>query len=350
MQVPRGESSIKSSKIIAEIGLVHEGSIGLALSMARSAIVAGADIVKFQAHFPEFESSSSEKFRKHFSYQDKTRWDYWQRTGFTIDQWKLLKKDVESNGAKFAVSVFSAYAARVFMDMSVEYLKLGSGDFTNMELRESLQEFTGIVLLSCGMATWDEIDLAANWIRNSSASPNSAILQCTSMYPTPLNLVGLNVMLQIAERYGVPSGISDHTQGISSSLAALAYGASYIEKHYVLSHEMFGPDVSSSITPNELRTLCLFRDELGQILSDVDKDEISEKLSEIRHLFGRSLGLKRSFDIGEKPSLEDFCMRKPSGGLAWSERMLFVGKPLKRRYETNELISVDHFDMKDFDS
>lgn len=330
-------------KIIAEIGLGHEGSVGLAISMAQAAIEAGADIVKFQAHFPDQESSEKEKFRVSFSKQDESRWDYWNRTSFSATQWEVIRGSVEEFGAEFAVSVFSAYAVELFKSQSVRYLKLGSGDLTNPELRDSLKSFDGTLILSTGLATWEEIQDASTWIKAGPFDSNSALLQCTSMYPTPLNRVGLNVMLRISEELLLPSGLSDHSVGISSALTALVLGARYIEKHFVLHKYFFGPDVKSSIVPEELEALCRFRDELVDLRSEVDKDEIALSLAPTKALFGRSLGLRRSFRKGEIPQVQDYCLRKPSGGLDWHVRKQLLGMPLLRDYSERDLLTLEHF-------
>lgn len=333
-------------KIIAEIGLSHEGSVGLAIAMSESAIKAGADIIKFQAHFPSQESSEAEKFRVAFSKQDNSRWDYWERTSFSLSQWEIIKASVEELGADFAVSVFSAYAVESFINQSTKYIKLGSGDLTNPELMEALVDYEGTVILSSGLATWNEIVHASKWIKESNFDPASALLQCTSLYPTPLNLVGLNVMSRISSELDLPSGLSDHSIGISSALTALVHGASYIEKHFILHKSFFGPDAKSSIIPDELETLCRFRDDLVELRSVVDKDELALTLAPTKALFGRSLGLRKSFFKGETPQLNDFCLRKPSGGLDWQLRQRIQGLPLVKDYSERELLTLDHFGIK----
>lgn len=333
------------TRLIAEIGLTHEGSLGLAISMAKVAIQSGADIVKFQAHFPEYESSRFEKFRVAFSVQDKSRWDYWQRTSFTVLQWELLKNFVEKHGARFSTSVFSSHAFDLMKNIGVEVIKIGSADLNNEELLENLQDFRGTLIFSTGMARWDEIRKVADWLKMSNSSPESAILQCTSSYPTALNKVGINVMNQISEEFDVYSGLSDHSRGINSSISAIVKGAHYIEKHVVLSPFMFGPDVTSSITMEEFAKLREFRDDYLSISTPVDKDLVAEELSELRILFGRSLALKEDKQAGEKVSLEDFCLRKPFGGFSWEEKTGLVGRVLSKPYRTSEILNESHFNF-----
>ena len=242
-------------RLIAEVGLAHDGSLGNALGLAKAAIKNGADIIKFQVHFPDEESSHLEQFRTSFSLQDSTRWNYWERTAFSFKQWKLLKSEIENLGGIFSASVFSSFALKMMRELDTNILKLGSGDLGNEELLECLEDYEGTLILSSGMATFAEISEAAKWLNESKCDENSAILQCTSKYPTKLEEVGLNVMSRIIKEFEVKSGLSDHSEGINASIAAITLGASYIEKHVVYSKEMFGPDVSSSIEFRDLSFL-----------------------------------------------------------------------------------------------
>lgn len=331
------------TRLIAEIGLTHEGSLGLALSLATASINAGADIVKFQCHIAEFESSKDESFRIKFSLQDSSRWEYWERTSFKVDQWKILKDEVEKAGAVFGVSVFSKEALLQMLKINVDFIKIGSGDLLNFEIREALSDFTGTLVLSTGMATWKEVIEAADWMRSENFSKDSAILQCTSKYPTNLEEVGLNVMQDIQSQLQIKSGLSDHTKGINSSIAAIASGAQYVEKHVVFSREMFGPDVSSSVDFHEFNLLRVFRDDFKKIATPVNKDQLAEQLRSTKELFGRSLGLVRDFARGETPLLSDFNLRKPAGGLGWGDRLHLAGQTLTQDYNVSDLLTNEHF-------
>lgn len=341
-----GENSyipFSNTMIIAEIGLSHDGSLGNAINLAIESIKNGADIIKFQVHYPEEESSVNEKFRINFSYQDKSRWEYWKRTSFNFNQWKIIKTEVEKSGGIFGASVFSSYALNMMLDLNIKVLKLGSGDIANEELLDELSSFNETLILSTGMSSMAEISHAVNWLNSSLCNTNSAILQCTSLYPTPFEKVGLNIMLEIIRKFGIKSGLSDHSQGISASIAAATLGASYIEKHVVYSKNMFGPDATSSIEFHELRMLRQYIDDLRKLSTLVDKDFEISHLNDMRITFGRSLALKKSMKKGTVPQIKDFCLRKPAGGLKWQNRFDFEGLPLKSDYTIGEILTLEHF-------
>lgn len=335
---------LEKCKLIAEIGLTHEGSLGFAFKFIESAKLAGADMVKFQFHLPEAESSKVEQFRVKFSLQDKTRWEYWQRTSFSISEWEKIIEKCNEELIEFCVSVFSGAAANKMISLGVKNIKLGSGDLTNGEIHEKLVNWSGNLFLSTGLATHEEIDSTINFFQNYFSHNQLTVFQCTSKYPTSLDEVGINVMEEIRAKWKVKSGLSDHTDGIDSAKVAICFGANAIEKHVVFSKEMFGPDVSSSITFNELRQLSSFRDNFLRIMEKVDKNKIAKGLENERKLFGRSLGLNREFQKGEILKEDDFCLRKPAGGLAWHDRHSLIGKKLRRDVELGELLQLEYFD------
>ena len=332
-------------KIIAEIGLSHEGSLGLAKSSIDAALNAGADIVKFQVHSPFHESSKNEKFRINFSDQDSTRSEYWERTSFSYPEWQILINHCEKIGIEFSASVFNTYSLQQMIDLGIKTIKLGSGDLINQEFQEALQDYPGYLILSTGMATWSEIEYAIISYEKFHLEKRLAILQCTSKYPTALNQVGMNIMEKISNTFNVDSGLSDHTNNLSASYVAIVKGAKFLEKHVVFSRLMFGPDVGSSIDFSELKQLCDFRDDFIEIAQPIEKDLIAEELLETRILFGRSLGLKSNFPQGHELKIGDFCLRKPHGGLSWANRLDLVGMNLVKPYFHDEILEFSHLGL-----
>lgn len=322
--------------IIAEIGLVHDGSLGTTHSYIDAVADAGADAIKFQTHIPEAESTSDETFRLKFSYQDDTRYDYWKRTGFTFEQWEGLFQHCEKRGLCFLSTPFSATAVDWLEQIGVSGWKVGSGDLTNREIREALLRTGKPIIFSAGLALWEEIgDAAADCkARNIPV----AILQCTSKYPSPLEETGLNVIDEIQSSFGIPSGLSDHSGTIFPALAAFAIGAPILEIHVVYDKRMFGPDVKASITLDDLAFLVKAREAFGLIATPVDKDQEISKMGSMRNLFGRSLALRRDLEKGTVLAEEHLTLKKPGTGIPHSAMEEIVGKSLKTDVPASRLL------------
>jgi N-acetylneuraminate synthase len=233
------------------------------------------------------------------------------------------------------------------IDLGVKNIKLGSGDLTNKEILDVLKGWRGNLFISTGLATFSEIEEAITIYSEFLSNGRLTVFQCTSKYPTPLNQVGINVMEKIRSRWKVDIGLSDHSVGIDAAIVAICSGADIIEKHVTFSKSMFGPDVSSSVTFEELSRLANFRDNYQLIIQQVDKDALSNDLSNERLIFGRSLGLKREFRKGEVVAEQDFCLRKPGGGLNWEERKLLVGQKLIRDIELGDFVTLSDFNIEE---
>ncbi len=337
----------EKSLISAELGLSHEGSLGFATKFIESCAGAGVDLIKFQMHFADAESSAREKFRVNFSLQDKTRWDYWKRTEFTVDQWKMLFDTCIDFDVAPQVTVFSYRAIEFCQELGIDHIKLGSGDLDNLELGALILDWYDVnqnlsLTISTGMASMEEIDDAIKRFEKLSSRQQLIVLQCTSMYPTPLEKVGLSIMSEIRSSYGVRVGLSDHSVGLTASMLAISMGADLVERHVVFDRRMFGPDTSSSITLDELQQLTRFRDEYRILSKSTSKNQLAIELNEQKKLFGRSLALKKSLPQGSTISSDDFCLKKPSGGYGWENRNLFLGKALVRDYDKMDLLEESH--------
>lgn len=248
-KVSPGEAAL----IIGEVAQAHDGSLGTAHAFIDAIAAAGADAVKFQAHFAEAESTPAEKFRVPFSKQDASRYDYWKRTEFSEEQWAGLAQHAKEKGLLFLCSPFSLRAVEMLKRLDVPAWKVASGEITNLPMVEEMARSGKPLLISAGMSPWDELDRVVKFVE-SKAAP-FALFQCTTAYPCPPEEVGLNVMEEMRARYNVPVGLSDHSGKIFAGLAAAALGANMIEVHVTLSREMFGPDVPASLTPTELGQL-----------------------------------------------------------------------------------------------
>jgi N-acetylneuraminate synthase len=237
--------------LIAEIGSVHDGSLGNALRLVEVASECGANAVKFQTHIPEAETLPGAPSPSYF--RQEARFDYFRRTSFTIDQWNVIREACQKHGVAFLSSPFSEEAVDLLERLEMTQYKVPSGEVTNLPLLEKIAQLKKPIILSSGMSNWAELDRAVAVIRKHHTK--LTILQCTSEYPCSYERVGLNVMLEMKERYGLPVGLSDHTVTPYATYAAVTLGASMIERHVTFSRKMYGSDAKHSLEPGEFAEL-----------------------------------------------------------------------------------------------
>jgi N-acetylneuraminate synthase len=323
--------------VVAEIAQAHDGSLGTAHAYVDAAAEAGAHAVKFQTHIAAAESTRAEPWRKRFSRQDESRYDYWRRMEFSVEQWGGLAEHARERGLAFLSTPFSLEAADLLERVGVAAWKIGSAEVVHTPLVRRVAR-TGLpVLLSSGMCTFGELDVAVECVRATGAP--LAVLQCTSAYPCPPEKVGLNMLAELQTRYGCPVGLSDHSGTIYSSLAAVALGASLLEVHVVFDRRCFGPDVDASITVDELAKLTQGVDFLGKALSNpIRKNEAAEEYAEYRRIFGRSIVAARGLPAGTVLSLSNVGFKKPGGGLPAIAWEAIEGRRLRKALELDERI------------
>ena len=324
-------------KIIAEIAQYHDGSLGRAHAMIDALADTGVSAVKFQTHIAEYESSIYEPWRIKFSYQDETRYDYWKRMEFSKAAWIELKTHAEERCLEFISSPFSLEGAEMLEDIGISTWKLASGEIGNKLLTSFLLSTHKPIICSSGMSTWSELD---DFVSEAKARKiDLTILQCTSKYPTAPRDVGLNNITAIADRYQVKSGLSDHSGTIYPALAATVLGAACIEVHACMSRQDYGPDVSSSLTIEQIRDMCNGIHMIEEMLSHpVDKDMMADELDIMRKTFTKSLCVARDSAPGTVLTREDLIALKPLRGITVSELDNVIGKKIVNRLEKYEVI------------
>ncbi|MGB0909593.1 MAG: N-acetylneuraminate synthase family protein [Nitrospirales bacterium] len=315
--------------IIAEVGQSHDGSLGLAHAFIDAIADAGADAVKFQTHIASAESTPAEPWRKSFSLQDVTRYDYWRRMEFTKEQWLGLRDHAKKRGIGFLSSPFSLEAVDLLTQVGVEAWKVPSGEITNFPLLEAMAATNVPLILSTGMSPVAEIDQAIQHIRERAQA--LAVFQCTSLYPCPPEQIGLNVLSMFRERYGCSVGLSDHSGTIYPGLAAVAMGIEVLEVHVTLTREMFGPDVPASITTQELRQLVEGIRVIERMKANpVDKSSTPEDIASLREIFMKSIVAKDDLREGTVLEYSHLMIKKPGTGVPPSQLSLLIGRRLRR--------------------
>jgi N-acetylneuraminate synthase len=304
--------------IIAEVGQNHDGSLGIAHSFIDAISTTGANAVKFQAHIASEESSSLDVFRVPFSYEDANRYEYWKRMEFSLEEWTGLKQHAEDKGLIFLCTPFSLKSVELLEQIGIRCWKVGSGELTFLPMLERIASTQKPAYLSTGMATISEIREAVSLFRRASC--RYTLMQCTSQYPVNPEQIGLNVIQEMKQMFDCCVGFSDHSGTIFPSLAATVLGASAVEVHVTFSPHLFGPDVSSSITIEELAELCKGVRFLERAMGNpVNKDSMATNLEKERSIFGRTGIARRDIRIGEALGPTNVQYVKPSTGYSISD-------------------------------
>lgn len=329
------------TQVIGEVALSHDGSLGLAHAYIDVIARCGADAVKFQTHIASAESTTREQFRVQFSRQDATRYDYWQRTSFTPEQWAGLAQHANERNIAFLSTPFSLEACELLERIGVSAWKVGSGEVSNIPMLQYMAMTGRPIWLSSGMSSWQELDRSVAAIRQHTT--DLVVFQCTTAYPCPPELTGLNVIADIRNRFKCPVGLSDHSGTIYPGLAAVALGATHLELHVTMSRDMFGPDVPASVTTNEFTKLIEGVRFLEKALaSPVDKDGFAESAAPLRKLFSKSLVAARRLRKGEILTASDVAFKKPGDGIPAGDIDQFIGRKLLADLEPNDALMPHH--------
>jgi len=314
--------------IIAEIGNLHDGSSDLARSFIREVAGCGADAIKFQTHIFKAESLPDAPNPPYF--KNESRKEYFERTTFDLRQWEMIKVFTEEEcGLEFISSPFSPEAVDLLEKLRVRTYKIPSGEVTNTPLLLKVAKTGKRVLLSSGMSSWDELDQAVKTLKRNGC-PKPVILQCTSEYPCPPHKVGLNVLLEMKERYKLPVGLSDHTLGIACSIAAVALGAEVIERHFTLSKSMYGTDAGHSLEPGDLKLLVKNIRELEAALSaKVNKDITAKETAGMKTVFEKSIVAATGIKKGTVLKEGHLAYKKPGDGIRADRYREIIGKTAK---------------------
>ncbi len=324
--------------IIGEVAQAHDGNLNLAHAYIDAIADAGADAVKFQTHIAEAEGTAEESFRKSSPWINETKVQFWQRTGFSREQWLGLAEHARERGLIFLSSPFSVEAVELLEQVGIPAWKVASGEANNFQMIERMAETGKPILLSAGMSPWEEQDRVVNFLKKTGVP--FALFQCTTAYPCPPEEVGLNVMAELRERYEVPVGLSDHSGKIYSGLAAVALGANMLEVHATLSREMPGTSVDASLTTLELKQLVEgVRFIEAMMASPVDKDALAASKANLRPVFFRSVVAKQDLAAGTVLDKSHLTTKKPGTGIPADRLHGLVGRRLARDVKRDQLLA-----------
>lgn len=322
-------------EIIAEVGSVHDGSFGNALKLIDAVAGAGADAVKFQTHIADAETIPGAPPPPYF--QDEPRMEYFRRTAFDESQWARLAAHAHEVGLRFISSPFSIEAVELLARVGIDAFKVASGEVTNLPLLDRLASVGAPVLLSSGMSSWAELDVAVATL----APCPLTVFQCSSMYPCPPERAGLNVLSELRERYGCPVGFSDHTEGPWAAVAAVTLGVVAVEKHFTFSRLMYGSDAALATEPADFRAMVGGIRAVGTMLaSPVDKSDIGP-YAEMKSIYEKSVVLARAVGQGTVLEAADLTTKKPGTGIPAADLANVVGRRVVHDLRADHLLAED---------
>lgn len=296
--------------VIAEVGINHEGSFKKAVKMVDDAYEAGAECVKFQCHVVEDEMIPEAK-KVIPGHTKESIYEIIERCSLSYDEEIKLKKYVEEKGMIYLSSPFSRAAADRLQEMDVPGFKIGSGECNNYPLIDHIASFGKPIILSTGMNDIESIKIAVKTIKKHSTP--FALFHCTSLYPTPYEKVRLGGLTELMEAFpDVPVGLSDHSIGNYTSFAAVALGASLIEKHFTSSKKWPGPDIAVSINPKELKDLITGVDAIHKAMGG-KKEILKEEKPTINFAYACVVSIKE-IKKGEKFTKDNIWVKRPGTG------------------------------------
>jgi N-acetylneuraminate synthase len=262
-----------------------------------------------------------------FSKEDATRYDYWKRMEFTLEQWKAIKKHCDEVGLDFICSPFSNLAVDWLEEVGVHTYKVGSGEVNNFLLLEKITQTGKPIIISSGMSSFAELDQTIDFLKSKKA--HFSILQCTTAYPTKPEQYGLNVIGELKERYKVTVGFSDHSALISTGIAAVALRAEILEFHVVFNRSMFGPDAIASLTFDETKQLVKAVNEIHLAQNHPINKNSNDDFKELKNIFEKSLAINKDLVKGHVLTFADLESKKPKGyGISAADFAKVIGRPL----------------------
>lgn len=336
-------NKILKTKIIAEIGINHGGSLSRAFKHIIAAKKAGADVAKFQFFdTSRLVSKDSEKARYQISskYDEKKQSDLLKPLELSINDFLKIKKFCKKKKIDFMISIFDDSGIEAIKKLRISTIKIPSGEINNYPLIIKIAKLKKKIILSTGMSNFKEITNTIRILNKFGVKKNNiTILQCNSSYPTPLNDVNLNVLKEYKKKFNLKFGYSDHTQGIESSLAAVALGASVIEKHFTLNKKLKGPDHSSSLDQREFKNLTNFIRNIEKCFGSKHK-MITKSEKENYRAVRKSIVASCDIKKGEKFHYGNITTKRPAGGIEPNKWNSLIGKIAKKNFKQDEFIKI----------
>ncbi len=355
-----------STYIIAESGVNHNGSMDLARDLIEVAAEAGVDAIKFQTfRSQDLVAGDAPKadYQTETTDAEESQAEMLRRLELSPEQHHIIAEHCAENDLQFLSTPFDAQSARFLVDeFDVPRIKIGSGELTNGPLLLNIARLGRPVILSTGMGTLRELEqalsvLAYGYVANGdrptfedlerafasaegqdALDQNVTVLHCVTEYPAPVEATNLRAMDTLREAFDLPVGLSDHTDGIAVPIAAVARGATLIEKHFTLDRSLPGPDHEASLEPHELRKMVQGIRDAEAALGTARKVPTKPEWKN-RPTIRKSLVATRQIQEGEEFTPDNLGVKRPGDGLSPMRYWEYLGKKAQERYDPDEQIS-----------
>jgi N,N'-diacetyllegionaminate synthase len=322
--------------VIAEIGVNHNGDVGLAKEMIAAASDAGADVVKFQTYKAEEVMTEATPLASYMADSDKNFLDLARRLELSFDETLILQAYANDLDIEFMSSPFDVPSTEFLGTIGMRRMKIPSGETVNPFVLRAAATTKLPLIISTGMATLEEVRRSIEFLKRHDSGPIT-VLHCTTQYPAEPCYCNLRAMSTMAREFGLPIGYSDHTPGIEISLAAVALGASVIEKHFTLDKKLPGPDQAASLEPNELRALVDGVRNINMALGHGEKRPWPVEI-EVAKIARKSIVATHRLSAGSVITDTDLTAKRPGTGIPAMDVELVIGRKLARNVAANALI------------
>lgn len=329
--------------VIAEIGVNHDGSLPKALELVDAAAAAGADVVKFQT-FSSSEIAVAHaplaRYQSEASADGSNQSELLAKLALRPEDWEIIAKRCAKNDIEFLSTGFDPDSIAMLLNLGMGRIKIPSGEITNLPLLRYVAELNLPMIVSTGMSTLEEVREAFQVLSNEvGRASNICLLHCTSQYPAHPASVNLRAMQTMQNEFAVSVGYSDHTRGWEVSVAAVAMGASIVEKHLTYSSRATGPDHAASLEPGQFHEMVTairtVEDAMGHGRKEPHQDE-----EEMRLVARRSIVAARPISEGDVIAPDDLTVKRPGNGLTPMLWDSVIGTRATRSYAIDDYIQL----------
>jgi len=332
-----------STLIIAEAGVNHNGDLSLAKQLVDVAADAGADMVKFQTFSADrlvTTRASKAEYQAQTTAAGESQHAMLRGLELTREMHDALIAYCKAREVDFFSTGFDVQSIDLLVELGLTRFKIPSGEITNLPYLRHVGRYGKPIILSTGMSTLGDIEAALDALEYAGTPRNRiTVLHCNTEYPTPMVDVNLRAMIAIRDAFGVAVGYSDHTVGVEVAIAAVALGATVVEKHFTLNRGLPGPDHKASLEPDELRTMVKAIRNIEIALGDGVKRPTSSELKN-RPIGRKSIVAARLIETGELLTSDNLMTKRPGTGISpmrWDE---LLGRKANHRYERDDEIEL----------